>query len=343
MEGEVDVRMTRSRDRLLISGDIGGTKTILGLFALDSPSPVLLMSETYESCRHSCLESMIEAFLAENPASPWCASFAVAGPVRNGSAQVTNLPWCIDAASIKDRFRIPKVFLLNDIEALAWAVPFFDKRKLQTLNVGEPSPHGTIAVVAPGTGCGEAFLVWESARYVAHPSEGGHTDFAPFDSDQIELLRFLQGEFEHVSVERVCSGTGLHHIYRFLRDVRGMVEEPWLSDRFASAPDPAPIISEAALAGKSELCIDTINLFSTILAAEAGNLALKVLASGGVYIGGGIPPRVLPFLETRNFLDAFKRKGRFTALLEKTPLHVVLDTHTVLNGAARRGYELFSI
>jgi glucokinase len=244
-----DVRMTRNRNRLLVSGDVGGTKTILGLFALDSTSPIPLVSETYESRRYPCLESIIEAFLAGNPARPRCASFAVAGFVRNGSAQVTNLPWCIDAASIKDRFRIPKVFLLNDVEALAWAVPLFDKRKLQALNVGEPAPRGTSAVVAPGTGCGEAFLTWDGDRYTAHPSEGGHADFAPVDPDQIDLLRFLQQEFEHVSVERVCSGTGLHRIYRFLRDKRGMVEDPWLSDRLETAQDPAPVISEAALAG----------------------------------------------------------------------------------------------
>lgn len=170
----------------------------------------------------------------------------------------------------------------------------------------------------------------------------GHTDFAPSNSDQIELLRFLQQEFEHVSVERVCSGTGLHHIYRYLRDVRGLVEEPWLTDRLASAPDPAPVISEAALTGKSDLCIQTFNLFSAILGAEAGNRALKVLACGGIYLGGGIPPRILPFLETSDFLDAFTHKGRFTPLLEKIPIHVSMDPHAVLHGAARRGLEAHS-
>lgn len=331
--------MTRNRNRLLVSGDVGGTKTILGLFALDSTSPIPLVSEIYESRRYSCLESIIEAFLTGNPPRPRCASFAVAGPVRNGSAEVTNLPWHIDAASIEDRFRIPKVFLLNDVEALAWAVPLFDKRKLQALNVGEPAPRGTSAVVAPGTGCGEAFLTWDGARYVAHPSEGGHTDFAPVDADQIELLRYLQQEFEHVSIERICSGAGLQRVYRFLRDRRGMVEDPWLSNRLDGAPDPAPVISEAALAGKSHLCTETLRLFSTILGAEAGNLALKVLASGGVYLGGGIPRRILPFLQTGDFLDAFTSKGRFTHLLEKVPIHVVMDPHAILHGAARRGFE----
>lgn len=336
---EEDVRTTRSQGEVFLSGDVGGTKTILGLFTSDSTSATPLVSETYESCRYSGLESIIGAFLAENPAPPRCASFAVAGPVRNGSAQVTNLPWRIDAAVIKDRFRIPKVFLLNDVEALAWAVPLFDRRKLETLNVGEPTPHGTSAVVAPGTGCGEAFLTWDGGRYTAHPSEGGHADFAPNDGLQAELWAFLREEFGHVSVERVASGGGIPNIYRFLRDRRGTEETAELAERLRGVEDPTPLIVSAAVEKRSALCEETLRTFVSILGAEAGNLALKILATGGIYLGGGIPRRILPFLQKGNLLRAFTGKGRFAPLLEKIPVHVVMDPHAVLHGAATRGWE----
>jgi len=335
-------KKTNSRDKknVLLSGDVGATKTVLALYSLNSPGPQMLDSETYVSRDHDGFDSILDTFVDRHPTDVSCASLAVAGPVFNGAATVTNLSWQIDSAALRKRLHIQDVGLLNDVEALAWAVPHADPEKLRTLNPGIEARRGAIAVIAPGTGCGEAYLTWNGERYLAHPSEGGHTDFAPTDSLQIQLLQFLQDSFEHVSVERVCSGSGLSNIYRFLRDGLGRTEEPWLRDAIAGLKDPAPVIGKAAVEGTSPLCVQTLELFASILAAEAGNLAIKILASAGVYVGGGIPPRVLPFLETESFLRTFTSKGRFACLLDEMPLHVVLDDRAVLAGATQRAFEL---
>jgi glucokinase len=215
---------------------------------------------------------------------------------------------------------------------------------LHTLNAGQVVAGGAIAVIAPGTGLGEAFLTWDGARYRAHTSEGGHADFAPTNEFEIGLLRYVQQRFRHVSFERVCSGKGLPNIYAYLKD-SGYAEEPqWLAERLAQANDPVPTIVNAALESdqdaRCELCIAALNAFVSILGAEAGNLALKVLATGGVYLGGGIPPRILSYLEGEPFLQAFRRKGRFTDLLSRVPLQVILNPNVALLGAACHGFEM---
>jgi glucokinase len=338
-----DGRIVDKGNATLLCGDIGGTETVLGLFSVGAPPAAPVATETYASREHPDLESIVTAFLADASAAVTCASFAVAGPVRGGSAEVTNLPWRVDAIGLQGRFGIPKVVVFNDVQALAESIPTLDAGGLETLHRGDPDPFGTIAVVAPGTGCGEAYLVWDGVRYVAHPSEGGHSDFAPADSDQIELLRFLRKEFGHVSVERVCSGPGLHNIYRFLHETHGFAQAPAVSDRIASASDPARAISEAALAGESDLCLETLRVFFSALGSEAGNLALKVLATGGIYLGGGIPRRNLRLLQTEDFLRAVARKGRFAPVLRKAPIHVVTDPLAVLRGAACRGIKEMSL
>jgi glucokinase len=228
----------------------------------------------------------------------------VAGPVVAGRATITNLPWVVDEEQLQAALNLSFVHLLNDLEAIAHAVPFLEPADLHTLNEGQPAPGGTIAVIAPGTGLGEAFLTWDGSRYCPHASEGGHTDFGPVNPLEVELLRYLQDRFEHVSYERICSGLGLPNIYAFLKD-SGYADEPaWLAEELTAADDPTPVIVNAALHPAyggderegSELCVATLNTFVSILGAEAGNLALKVLASGGVYLGGGIPRRILPAL-----------------------------------------------
>jgi glucokinase len=268
------------------------------------------------------------------------ASFGVAGPVVAGRASITNLPWVMDEEQLQAALHLSSVRLLNDLAAIAHAVPFLESADLHTLNEGQPAPDGNIAVVAPGTGLGEAFLTWDGSRYRPHASEGGHADFAPTNPLEIELLRYLHDRFEHVSYERVCSGRGLPNIYAFLKD-SGYADEPaWLAEELAAADDPTPVIVNTALARECELCVATLDTFVSILGAEAGNLALKVLASGGVYLGGGIPPRILPALEQGPFMQAFRNKGRMSDLLVRFPVHVILNPKVALLGAACHGLEL---
>ncbi len=268
------------------------------------------------------------------------ASFGVAGPVVAGRATITNLPWVMDEEQLQAALHLSSVCLLNDLSAIAHAVPFLELADLHTLNEGQPAPEGNIAVVAPGTGLGEAFLTWDGSRYRPHASEGGHADFAPTSPLETELLRYLQDRFEHVSYERVCSGRGLPNIYAFLKD-NGYADEPtWLAEELAAADDPTPVIVNTALARECELCVATLDTFVSILGAEAGNLALKVLASGGVYLSGGIPPRILPALEQERFMEAFRSKGRMSDLLARFPVHVILNPRVALLGAACHELEL---
>jgi glucokinase len=265
----------------------------------------------------------------------------VAGPVVNDRVEVTNLPWLIDAATITQTFGIPSVFLINDLEAIANAVPHLQADDLYTLNSGKPEDQGAIAVIAPGTGLGEAFLTWNGSlnRYQAHPSEGGHAAFGPGNEEQIELLRYLHGRFHHVSYERVCSGIGIPNLYDFMRDNSRFDEPDWLAQAVAAAENPTPIIVNAAARQNIPLCQAVLDLFVDILGDEAGNLALKTLATGGVYIGGGIPPRILPQLEQPRFLAAFQRKGRFANLMADLPVHVICNPKAALYGAAYYGLD----
>jgi glucokinase len=246
---------------------------------------------------------------------------------------VTNLPWIVEAEAIRREFGFRSVRLLNDVAATARAVPLLEPRELHTLCPGEPAAQGVIAVIAPGTGLGEAFLIREGSRRLEHASEGGHADFAPGSPLETDLLRELRKEFDHVSYELVCSGPGLWRIYRFLREREAAEEPSWLAGRLAGADDPVPILIETALTEKTGICVRTVSLFCSIFGAEAGNLALKTLATGGVYIGGGIAPRILPFLEGGTFLTAFRRKGRMADLLFRMPVHIILESRAPLIGA----------
>lgn len=326
---------------MLLAGDIGGTKTNLAVFSSEAGWRKPFAEATYSSINYPDLESLVREFLAQHDFIIDRASFGVAGPVVAGHASITNLPWMMDEQQLQQALQIPSVRLMNDLDAIAHSVPYLDSQDLYTLNKGQAIPGGAIAVIAPGTGLGEAFLTWNGSQYKAHTSEGGHADFAPANSFQVELLRYLMVRFPHVSFERVCSGKGIPNIYDYLKD-SGHAEEPQsLAKELAGTQDRSPVIVNNALDKDNacELCIATLNAFVSILAAESSNLALKVLATGGVYIGGGIPPRILSYLQNIRFMQVFTHKGRLTPLLSQMPVHVILNPKVALLGAAIHGFE----
>ncbi len=325
---------------MLLAGDIGGTKTNLALFTRDCDWREPVHEATFPSGNYPSLEALVQAYFAQQQVkSIDHASFGVAGPVIKGHASITNLPWKMDERHLQQELNIPSVSLLNDLEAIAHAVPFLDERDLATINVGKAEPQGALAVIAPGTGLGEAFLTWNGSAYQSYNSEGGHADFAPTNAFELDLLRYLLDHFPHVSYERVCSGKGFPNIYTFLKE-RGFAEEPdWLARELVQAQDKTPVIMQAAQHDDCDIAVKTLNTFVSVLGAEAGNMALKVLATGGVYLGGGIPPRILSYLSGERFMKAFTNKGRFGKLLSTIPVHVILNPKVALLGAARHGFE----
>jgi len=327
---------------MLIAGDIGGTKTDLAIFSREA-GPLAPIAETkVHSADYSSLEDIVKEFLANTELKVDRACFAVAGPVIEGRVKTTNLPWVIEENSLAQEMKLSKnhVKAINDLEAIARAVPILRSKDLVTINNGEATARGAIAVIAPGTGLGESFLTWEGSQYQAHSSEGGHSDFAPTDERQFRLLEYLHKKFDHVSFERVCSGVGIPNLYGFLRDVEGIPEDPEVARQVAAATDPSFVIIDQAVdsANRSKLCAATIDLFASILASEAGNLALKVLATGGVYMAGGASVHSLEVIKRPEFIWRFKRKGRFADLLERIPVHVVVSP-AGLAGAASYGLE----
>ena len=328
--------------KTILAGDIGGTKTNLAIYSFEAGPRAPLAEATFPSGEYPSLETLAREFLAGVDLPVDRGAFGVAGPVVSGQATITNLPWVMDEEQLQESLNLSSVRLLNDLLAIAHSVPALEAVDLHTLNEGEAEPGGAIAVVAPGTGLGEAYLTWEGARYRACASEGGHTSFAPDTPLQLDLLRFLLGRFEHVSCERVCSGKGLPNIYAFLKE-NGRGEEPtWLAEQLAETDDPTPVIVRAALDGDRpcDLCVVTLNTFVSILGSEAGNLALKVLATGGVYLGGGVPPRILSALDNSRFMAAFQNKGRLADLLGRIPVHVILNPKAALLGAACYGLDV---
>jgi glucokinase len=317
---------------MILAGDIGGTHTRLALFDGDPHEPLALT--IYPSRTHAGLEEIVAAFLAEHPADLDRACFDVAGPVSNGRVKTTNLPWMVDAKRLADRIGLRSVELVNDLVAAAYGVAELTTADLETLNSGDPSIGGTLAVIAAGTGLGEAGLIWDGARYHALASEGSHSDFGPRSRLQADLYSCLARVDSHVSYERVCSGIGLVAVYRFLRD-RSRIQEPaWLA-RAIHEGEAAAVISTVGLTGSDPVCVEALDLMVSIYGAEAGNLALRLLATGGIYIGGGIAPRILPKLRQHSFLESLTAKGRFRPMLEQTPVHVILNERVALLGAAR--------
>jgi glucokinase len=341
---------------MILAGDIGGTKINLALYDWDKGRVDPIREDTVWTADYESLEEVLTEFLEEQPESDsdetlediddsstkspsiesplTAACFGVAGPVLNNTCRTTNIPWTIDGDKLAELFHIPQVRLLNDLEATGYGLQLLRPDEIEDLNPDAPSPppDGTRALIAAGTGLGESLILWTGKDYQIYPSEGGHADFAPNNDLEIELLRYLRTSYLHVSYERVLSGPGLHHIYQFLRDTQKN-EQTWFAEKLPTG-DPATLIAQAGLEGKPDICKNALQLFVSIYGAEAGNMALKTLAMGGVYIGGGIAPKILPALQNGTFMKSFLAKGRYKRLLGKIPVRVILNPHTALLGAA---------
>ncbi len=317
---------------ILLTGDIGGTKTALALFSKTGSGTLTPVKEAvYLNQSFVNFEAILTQFLEGAP-SVTTGVFAVAGPIQNQRCQMTNLSWDIDAAALETLLHIPRVLLLNDVQAIAYGTRFLTGRQRVTLNSGLPDPNGPIGTLAAGTGLGEAFLCWTGNRYLPIATEGGHTDFAPRSDQEIKLLQFLSPLWGHVSIERILSGAGLVNLYRFLKETGFADEPPWLGERLALG-DPAEGITAVAREEGHPLCQESIRLFASIYGAEAGNFALKVGATGGIFVGGGIAPKILSVLQAGHFMNAFLSKGRFQEWLNRIPVHVILAPETPLIGA----------
>ncbi len=318
---------------MILAGDVGGTGTRIALFEAEGDGLRSVVEAHYRSRDHAGLAEIIVAFSSAHPASIDRAAFGIAGPVRDGRVETPNLPWVIEAAALAAQLGLPRVTLLNDLEANAWGVFTLAPADFAVLNEGRPAPDGSAAIISAGTGLGEAGYHASGGGLRPFASEGGHADFAPRNELEVELFRWLHRRHGHVSWERVVSGPGLVNVYTFLRDTRRGRENPALAAEMR-AGDPAAAISNAALAGTSELAIAALDLFIVLYGAEAGNLALKMKATQGVWVGGGIAPKLLPRLKRPGFLEAFVDKGRFRAFMEAIPLRVILNDATALRGAA---------
>jgi glucokinase len=326
-------------DVTVLAGDIGGTKTNLGLFRKGRRRPAAVIVESFPSQGAPGLEEIVEQFLEQHPAPVASACFGIAGPVINGRCKTTNLPWEVSEAGLKKRFRWPKVQLINDLVATGHAVPSLQGRELYNLNVERGRTGENIALIAPGTGLGMALLVFHEGWYISVPSEGGHVGFSPSNEEEVSLWRYFRQRYGHVSVERVLSGSGLTNIYGWLREARGYQEPAFLKELFKTM-DPARVITDNAVSGKDSLCVEALQVFVAILGATAGNLALAYMATGGVYLGGGIPPKILPFLEKPNCLEAFADKGRFSDFVKRIPVRVILNERAALLGAAATAFDM---
>jgi glucokinase len=319
---------------MIVAGDVGGTNTRLAFFTMQGEVLHYVVEETFPSRDYANLVTLVNRFVSSHHLRPERACFGVAGPVQNGRSEATNLPWIVDARRLAAALHLDHVGLINDLEAAAYGLATLTPEDYVILNEGNATATGNMAVIAAGTGLGEAGLYWDGRRHHPFATEGGHATFAPNTPLQIELHGHLLREFDHVSWERVVSGPGLHNLYRFLRDT-GRGEEPaWLRQEMHQG-DPSAAISRAALAEKSPLCMQALDLFVTLYGAEAGNLALKIMATGGVFIGGGIAPKILQKLIDGPFMAAFTAKGRLQDLLQEIPVRVILNDKIGLQGAAR--------
>ena len=319
---------------MILAGDIGGTNSRLASFEVVQGRVKSMVEETFPSRKFASLDDIVRTFVSTHNLHVTHACFGIAGPIHRGRSEAINLAWVVDAQRLAQELGIPTVGLLNDLEANAYGAAALAPEDFVTLNEGAPDAEGNAAVIAAGTGLGEAGLYWDGKQHWPFASEGGHASFAPADALQVELLQYLQQQFAHVSWERVLSGMGLNNIYTFLRDTQRGVEPPWLTEELRQGDRPA-VIGNAALAGTCDLCVQALDLCVQLYGAEAGNLALKVMATGGVFVGGGIAPRIISKLKEGTFTRAFCAKGRLQPILEAIPIHVIMNDKTALYGAAR--------
>lgn len=332
--------MDADEDMTLLAGDIGGTTTRLALLSGESGPRKFLAKQEFRSLDFAGLTTIVSAFLAKTDGKPTSACFCVAGPVSGGRAHLTNLPWNLEEAALASELGLKQVTLLNDLQAIARATPHLLPAETVEINAGKAAPRAPIAVLAPGTGLGESFLIWTGKNYLTCSSEGGHADFAPTSHLQAGLWSYLSDRFRHVSYERVCAGMGIHNIYDYLHSLDPSAESATLAATLQATQDRTPSILDAALndADNNPLAAQTLRILVDIWGAEASNLALKVLATGGVYLAGGLPPRVIPQLQDGAFMRAFTAKGRFANMLSEIPVHVI-TVNAALLGAAIHGLE----
>jgi glucokinase len=318
---------------MILAGDVGGTKVHLALYDFTDGKLDHRREERFPARDYAGLEAIVKEFLGGDKATAAC--FGVPGPVRDGRLRLTNLPWTLDSRELSKNLGIQHVFLINDLEANGYGIAELQADQIYTLADGDPSQIGNRALIAAGTGLGEGLLTWNGRIHVPYPSEGGHADYSPRNEEEIELFRYLKLKYQgRISWERVVSGMGMTNIFEFLRDVRGIPVEPDIAEQVEEAEDCNSVITQKGLTGESEICSLTLDMFASAYGAEAGNLALKVLSVGGMYIGGGIAPRILEKLKDGTFIKAFTDKGRLSQLLINMPVRVILESRAAVLGAA---------
>jgi len=319
---------------VILAGDIGGTHARLAFFDVTDGHFRLVSASVYPSREYAGLDQIVAKFVEASSLRPDAACFGIAGPVRGERVQTSNLPWIIESQRLADELNIKKAVLINDLEASAWGIAALDGNDVVALNQVQGNPVGNQAVISAGTGLGEAGMYWDGSQYHVFACEGGHADFAPRNELETELLGYLQSRYGHVSYERVASGPGLINVFHFLCDSGRGTAPQWLANEMSNG-DPAAAISRAGVAGKCPLCEQAVDIFVSVYAAEAGNLALKLMATGGVYLGGGISPKMLPKLTQPQFMQVFTDKGRLRDLMESIPVRVIVNDQAALLGAAR--------
>ena len=331
--------MVHRENVMILAGDIGGTKTVLAIYDASAEPLKIIREAVFKSRDFPQFDQILHQFLEDSPPVPIRAiCLGVAGPIRNGECKTTNLPWRLSENALAKKFGVEKVRLLNDLEAAAYGMLFLKEGEMVMLNAGN-AEKGNIAVIAAGTGLGEALLYWNGEAYSPMASEGGHADFAPQSDQETALFQYLRKEFGHVSCERILSGPGLYNIYCFLRDT-GFAKEPeWLTAKL-SQEDKSAVVSAMGLAQKDTNCVEALSLFASLYGAEAGNLALKFFAIGGVFVGGGIAPKILSKLQDGAFMRGFTEKGRYSDLMRAIPVHVAQNSRAPLIGAAQYTHKM---
>jgi glucokinase len=320
---------------MILAGEIGATGTRLAAFEKEGSRLQLVVEKTYMSQEYSSLSDIIAAFISAEGIAAHSACFGVAGPVRRGRSKISNLPWVIDSRDLARQLKLDSVGMINDLEAYAYGIDGLDSKDFVTLNAGSEDAEGNRAVISARTGLGVAGLYWDGYRHHPFACEGGHSDFAPRNALEMELLAYLQKKYGRISYERLLSGPGIKNIYDFLRDAHKADEPQWLKDQIAAAPDPPAVISQLAQEGKAAICDQTLSIFVSIYGAETGNCALNFLSTGGIFIGGSVAAKNVSRMKDPIFMESFLDKGRMVDLLKEIPVTIVLNDDSGIIGAAR--------
>jgi len=321
---------------MILAGDIGGTKSRLAAFETEGNRLNCVVEKIYPSKEHTGLSEIVADFVKTEGIPARSACFGVAGPVREGRSKISNLPWIIDSRELAAQLRLSRVGLINDLEAFAYGIDALESKDFVTISEGAPNAEGNMAVVSAGSGLGEAGLYWDGFRHHPFACEGGHTEFAPKNNVEVDLLKYLMSKYghQHVSYERILSGPGVKNVYEFLRDTKLEEEPGWLKEALETSKDAPALISQLATEDKAAICNRTLSLFISVFGSEAGNCALKFMATGGVFVAG-IAGKIVNKMKEGSFMDSFLDKGRMKDLLQAIPIKIVLNEDSGLYGAAR--------